>query len=61
MGLTENSAALKRCMIAGPAICRMIGEFETDDPISPNQKHHEQLSSTQMTFKKTSDGSCMCL
>ena len=46
VGLTENPAALKRWMIAGPEICRMIGEFEIDDPTSPNLKHHEQLSST---------------
>ena len=30
----------------------MIGEFETDDPTPPNLKHHEQLSSTEMTFKE---------
>ena len=30
----------------------MIVEFETDHPTSPNLKHHEQLSSTEMTFKE---------
>ena len=52
MGLPENPAALKRWMIAGPEICRMIGEFKTDDPTSPNLKRHEQLFSTQIKFKK---------
>ena len=52
MDLTESPAALKRWMIAGPEICHMIGEFETNDPTSPNLKRHEQLFSTQIKFKK---------
>ena len=32
--------------------CCTLGWFDTDDQISPHQKHHEQLPSAHMAFKK---------
>ena len=51
-GLTENSRALRRWMVAGPKISRLSQDFnvlyffKSDDTESP----HEQKKSTQRTF-----------
>ncbi len=49
VGLTENPAALRRWMIAGPEIARVINEFERDNP-KCDPKHHEQNPHVQTTF-----------
>ena len=53
VGLTENPAALKRWMLAGPDIARVISEFQdTMDYGIPESdtKHHEQMKGTQNAF-----------
>lgn len=53
VGLTENQGALRRWMVAGPEILRIIKEFENLTGFSDendNEKHHEQCPSTQKRF-----------
>lgn len=54
VGLTESTSALRRWMIAGPEVARMITEFETSNkPICGDTfLHHEQFSSVQISFAK---------
>ena len=54
VGLTENPAALRRWMIAGPGIARLVEEFEEgyDDDSSDSGGHHEQTKSVQDKFVK---------
>lgn len=40
VGLTKNPAALRRWMVGGPEVARMIKEFEDSTPI-PKYQHHE--------------------
>ena len=42
IGLTENPAALRRWMVAGPAIARIIAEFENESFSNKSEVHHEQ-------------------
>ena len=49
-GLTDNNpSALRRWMVAGREISRIIAEFE-DSPINDSTKHHEQTMSVQTNF-----------
>ena len=53
IGLTEDPTALRRWMIAGPEVSRLVTRYEEvagtkDATIS--SKHHEQSESSQMTF-----------
>ena len=52
VGLTENSAALRRWMVSGPEMARLIGEFEvsTKNKKKTDFRHHEQRNHAQMTF-----------
>lgn len=54
VGLTENPSALKRWMIGGPEIARIVQEFEktTETSSDDNEKHHEQSYGHQVAFKK---------
>ena len=55
IGLTENPNALRRWMVAGPEISRMVKEFEDMTGISEQAecgRHHEQVRSVQITFAK---------
>ncbi len=55
VGLTENPSALRRWMVAGPEIARLVTEFENAAGIgqeTQNSLHHEQTKSVQSTFKK---------
>ena len=52
VGLTENPAALKRWMVAGPEITRMIQEFEGDSSTTDEYDHHEQKRGVQTAFVK---------
>ena len=52
VGLTENPAALRRWMVAGPELSRMVDEFEEAISAKESQKHHEQNPATQSAFAK---------
>ena len=55
VGLTENPSALRRWMIAGPEVARVIGQFE-NSAIRENRRvdthHHDQTASVQISFAK---------
>lgn len=55
VGLTENPSALRRWMIAGAEVARVIGEFEKS-AIPENRRvdthHHDQTASVQISFAK---------
>ena len=48
--LTENPAALRRWMVAGPELSRMVEEFEGSFTVSEERDHHEQKPVVQSTF-----------
>ena len=55
VGITENPSALKRWMVAGPEMARIIGEFESEmetEHSNQEPRHHEQTPATQKTFLK---------
>lgn len=55
VGLTENPAALRRWMIAGPEVVRIIQEFEetsAKEVSEEKRRHHEQTPCIQTVFKK---------
>ena len=57
IGLTENTSELRRWMVAGPEISRLIAEFEAameedQDHAKAPLRHHEQFKSIQSTFEK---------
>ena len=56
VGLTENESALRRWMVSGPAIARVVNEFEDDINVASSNdvktKHHEEQRSFQVkSFK----------
>ena len=55
MGLTDNPSPLRRWMLAGPEVARLIEEFQ-DEPLSwnkpPDARHHDQSGSVQRAFVK---------
>ena len=52
VGLTENPAALRRWMVAGPEISRMLDEFEGANSANETPTHHEQKPAVQSAFAK---------
>ena len=54
VGLTENPAALRRWMVTGPEMARLIGEFEvsTMKKKKTDFRHHEQTKHAQMAFRR---------
>ena len=50
VGLTENPAALRRLMVAGPELSRMIEEFEGSVSSAVVHGHHEQNPGFQNAF-----------
>ncbi|KAK3725326.1 hypothetical protein QZH41_002764 [Actinostola sp. cb2023] len=54
VGLMDNPSALRRWMIGGPELARMINEYEGQLSREKNQqrKHHEQVPSIQNAFLK---------
>jgi len=55
VGLTDNPSALRRWMVSGPEIARIINEFEasmvTECPeTEQSAKHHEDTRSLQSLF-----------
>ena len=51
IGLTDNAAALRRWMVAGPEIARIISAFESVATTSSPQAHHKQKYVAQTSFK----------
>ena len=56
IGLTSNPGALRRWMVAGPEVARMVTEFESYAADSNNgditNSHHEQHPGVQASFLK---------
>ncbi|EDO43913.1 predicted protein [Nematostella vectensis] len=56
VGLTENAGALRRWMLSGPEMARLINEFERTlmgtESNSEMRKHHEDEVSYQRAFQK---------
>ena len=52
IGITENEAALKRWMVAGPEISRLLSEYEEKHTHRrvDDDRHHEQIPSTPKKF-----------
>ena len=53
IGLTENPSALRRWMVAGPEIARVITEFESSCQAkgkAEDIQHHEQMNGMQIKF-----------
>ena len=52
IGITENEAALKRWMVAGPEVGRHLTEYEDKHSVNKkcSERHHEQIPSIQRTF-----------
>lgn len=55
VGLTESPTALRRWMVAGPEIARVVKEFESSfDVRKPiNVQHHEQVSTYKYRYVVT--------
>ena len=55
VGLTDNTSALRRWMVAGPEVARVIREFENAH-LHCNTRvdtcHHDQAVSVQVSFAK---------
>lgn len=52
VGLTENPAALRRWIVAGPELARMVKEFEGTISAADTHNHHEQKPGVQSAFAK---------
>ena len=50
IGVTENEAALRHWMIAGPETGRIISELSVKHSSNSKSSHHEQIPSTQSRF-----------
>ena len=51
VGLTQNESALRRWVIAGPKVARVINEFKSSLPSMQtlDTRHHEEQSSVQLS------------
>ena len=55
IGLTENDSALRRWMISGPEMARLVNEFEASmapEASSESRYHHEDQKSYQVAFHR---------
>ena len=52
VGLTDNPSALRRWMIAGPEVARVIEEFGLQGNRRVNTHHHDQTASVQTSFAR---------
>ncbi len=52
VGLTDNPSALRRWMIAGPEIARVIGQFEVQKNRKVDTRHHDQTPAVQASFAR---------
>ena len=48
VGLTDNPAALRRWMMAGPEITRLIGEFQDEPDCGTDHQTHGTMTSQQV-------------
>ena len=45
IGIMDNPSALRRWMLAGPELARVIGEFEESmEETDPSEEHHETVT-----------------
>ena len=51
--LTENPSVLRRWMVAGLELSRMIQEFEVSNNQTEENDHHEQKSGIQKALRRT--------
>ena len=63
IGITENEAALKRWMVAGPEIAAVLSEYEDRfcQKRTSSDKHHEQCMATQQQFCKDVKSIVKCI
>ena len=54
VGLTENPALLRRWMVAGPEIARMIQEYEGDNSTTDEYDHQSREKAFKMHLQKSS-------
>ena len=56
VGLTESPQALRRWMVSGPELARLVNEFEhtmkSEDENKSSTRHHEEQMSFQVAFAK---------
>ena len=55
IGLTEDPVALRRWMVAGPEVSRLVARYETVSGVKDDKndsRHHEQTMSAQKSFHK---------
>ena len=52
VGLTENPAALRRWMVSGPEMARVISEFEGTKTTDKVFRHHEEAKHMQVAFHR---------
>jgi len=52
IGLTENEIALRRWLIAGPEIARLLDQFESRNQQGDSVVHHEEKASVQNAFTR---------
>jgi len=51
VGLTDNDKALRRLLLSGPEVARLLAEFESNSSLSKvTGVHHEQTLATQQAF-----------
>ena len=53
VGITEDPSALRRWMVAGPAVSQLVAQYEEASElrdVSKQTKHHEQTPTTQRSF-----------
>jgi len=53
VGITEDPSALRRWMVAGPAVSQLVAQYEEASElrdVSKQTKHHEQIPTTQRSF-----------
>ncbi|KAH3830802.1 hypothetical protein DPMN_104055 [Dreissena polymorpha] len=59
VGVTEDPSALRRWMVAGPELSRLVSEFEKmfeDKEVTKSVRHQEQTMKTQSGMFLTSTG-----
>ena len=56
IGLTEDPVALRRWMVAGPEVSRLIAGYETVSGVKDDKndsRHHDQTMSAQKSFHQS--------
>ena len=50
VGLTEDASALRRWMVSGPEISRLIEQFEYDNRVKADFRHRKETEANQTSF-----------